>query len=180
VAPTVVGEYWIDGTSRELKGHAYATSNFPPPGSGWNGLMMGTVISRENEPPIATFTWMPSNPTLNQTITFDAAASTDLDGSLTLYEWDWNNDSVYEESHTIPTAIYSWAQAGNYSVTVRVTDNNGSTSTKTITIPVSSGGGNGDINGNGDTDNKGTPGFELIIVLGAIALIFLWKQKSKK
>jgi len=176
VAPTFVGEYWIDGTSRELRGHAYATSNFPPPGGAWNGLMMGTVMSRENEPPVASFTWMPSNPTLNQTITFDASASTDLDGSLTLYEWDWNNDGVYEEFDTTPTATYSWSQAGNYSVTVRVTDNNGSTSTKTMTVPVSSGGGGG----NGDTDDKGTPGFELIIVIVAIALVFLWKRKSKK
>ena len=29
-------------------------------------------------------------------------------------------------------------------------------------------------------DNKGTPGFELIIVIGAIALTFLWKRKLKK
>ena len=177
VAPTSVGQYWIDETGSELTGHAYAISNFPPPGNGWNGLMMGTVLTRENELPIASFTWMPSNPTVNQTITFDASASTDLDGSLTLYEWDWNNDGTYEDSHATPTATHSWTQPGNYSVTARVTDNNNSlTNTKTITVPVSSSGGGG----NGDTDNKGTPGFELIIVIGAIALVFLLKRKSKK
>jgi len=135
---------------------------------------MGTVITHENEPPIASFIWLPSNPTANNTITFDASASTDLDGTLSLYEWDWNTDGVYEESQSTPTTSYSWAQAGNYSTTLRVTDNNGATTTKTITVPVSIG------SGNGDTDNKGTPGFELIIVIAAIALIFLLKRKSQK
>ncbi len=174
VAPTSVGEYWIDETGRHLTGHAYATSDFPPPGRGWNGLMMGTVLTHENQPPIASFIWLPSNPTENNTITFDASASTDLDGTLSLYEWDWNTDGLYEESQSTPTASYSWVQAGNYSITLRVTDNNGSTTTKTITVPVSSG------SGNGDTANKGTPGFELIILIVAIASVFLLKRKPKK
>jgi len=169
VAPTTVDLGWITNTSVEIRGHAYAGSNFAAPGGVWNGLTMGTVINDENEPPaddnelpVADFTWAPLNPKTNQEITFNASISSDPDGSLNSYEWDWNNDSAYEESHHIPTATHSWAQAGNYPVTVRVSDNNGSTSTKTIIISVSS----------------GTPGFELVFVLCAIAtVLFLLRKK---
>ena len=44
VAPTTVGEYWITGTPGEIRGHAYATSNFNSTGEYWNGLLMGTYI----------------------------------------------------------------------------------------------------------------------------------------
>lgn len=49
VAPTT-GYDWIRGTPTEIRGHAYAASNFPPPGSVWNGLTMGSVIEG-NQPP---------------------------------------------------------------------------------------------------------------------------------
>ena len=173
VAPTIVDLGWITNASVEIKGHAYAGSNFAAPGGVWYGLMMGTVIgdeneppTKENEPPVANFTWTPSNPTPNQTITFDASASNDPDGSLTLYQWDWNNDGAYEDAYNTPTAVHSWSQAGNYPVIVRVSDNNGSTSTKTIIVSVSSG---------------GTPGFELVFVLCAIAtVIFLLRKKRNR
>ncbi|MEI6796957.1 MAG: fibronectin type III domain-containing protein, partial [Methanomassiliicoccales archaeon] len=44
VAPTAVYAGWIGGTPATMRGHAYAASNFPAPGSLWNGLMMGAVI----------------------------------------------------------------------------------------------------------------------------------------
>lgn len=125
----------------------------------------------ENVPPIASFTYTPSDPKTNETITFSAIASNDTDGFLTLYEWDWNNDGIYEESHATSTATHSWLQAGSYPVTLRVTDNGGATNTKTLSVSVTSGGGGG-------TTKKGTPGFELVFVLGAItAAMLLWKKK---
>ena len=169
-APTTVGTYWIKGTPVEIRGHAYAASNFPTPEGimDFHGLKMGKVISVENIQPLAGFIWMSLNLTVNQTITFDASTSFDPDGSLTRYEWDWNNDSVYEESYTTPTATHSWIQAGNYPITVRVTDNDNATSTKTITVPISN---------RIETNNKGTPGFELVFIIGAIAVtILLWKK----
>jgi hypothetical protein len=44
VAPTTVDTDWILSTSSTLRGHAYATSNFPAPGGVWNGLTMGAII----------------------------------------------------------------------------------------------------------------------------------------
>jgi hypothetical protein len=174
VAPTTVGDNWISGTPQEIRGHAYANSNFPAPGEVWHGLTMGEYIGEENEPPVASFTWVPSAPKANQTVTFDASASNDPDGSITTYEWDWNNDGTYDDFKTTPTATHSWSQAGSYPIKLQVTDNGGLTSTKTLSVTVSSEGGGG----NGDTDDKGTPGFELVFLIGAIAVVlFLWRKK---
>jgi hypothetical protein len=173
VAPTTVGALWIDGTPLEIRGHSSSNSDFPAPEGVWNGLTMGEYLVEENEPPVAGFTWTPSTPKANQTITFDATASNDTDGSIAKYEWDWNNDGIYDNSYTTQTATNSWPQAGSYPVTLRVTDNSNATNTKKITVTVSSGGGNG------DTDNKKTPGFELILVILAITMIMFLKRKRK-
>lgn len=128
----------------------------------------------ENQPPIASFTFTPTNPAVNQIVSFDASSSSDPDGSIVKYEWDWNNDGIYDEVKTTPTATHSWSQAGIYYVTLQVTDDNGATSTKTLSVTVSSEG----VGENGDTDNKGTPGFELILVLCVIGVFLILKRKK--
>jgi len=168
VAPVNVESDWIFGTPEKIRGHAYTTSNFPIPGSIWNGLTMGESLSRglvdENDLPMVDFTWKPSNPKPNQEVIFDASWSYDPDGSIILYEWDWNNDGIYDESHTTLIVIHKWTKAGNYPVQLRVTDNSSTTSNKTINVAV----------GNG----AGTPGFDFIFVLCAFMMfIFLWKKK---
>jgi len=40
----------------------------------------------ENKPPIASFTYTPENPLVNETITFDASSSYDPDGTIISYE----------------------------------------------------------------------------------------------
>ncbi len=45
VAPTTVGDNWINGTTHPgIRGHAYTASNFPAPGGVWNGLTMGATL----------------------------------------------------------------------------------------------------------------------------------------
>jgi hypothetical protein len=44
VAPTTVGDDWIANSDVGIKGHAYAASNFPPPGGVFYGLTMGSVL----------------------------------------------------------------------------------------------------------------------------------------
>jgi hypothetical protein len=99
---------------------------------------LSTVVG-ENQPPVANFTWTPQNPIPNQQITFDASASYDPDGTIVLYEWDWNNDGVFDESHTTSMATHSWANVGNYPVTLRVTDDDDATDTETKTVNIGSG-----------------------------------------
>jgi C1A family cysteine protease len=75
--------------------------------------------------PIALFTYSPSNPFINQIITFDASSSYDLDGTIDLYEWDWDNNDVYDESSVVPIVWHFFSTAGYKYVTLRVFDNDG-------------------------------------------------------
>jgi PKD domain len=87
-----------------------------------------------NIPPTADFSWAPLDPIPGESIHFDASASSDPDGSIILYEWDWNHDGVYEESTGVPTTTHSWVNPGDYIVTLRVTDNASQTATKAKTV----------------------------------------------
>jgi len=85
---------------------------------------------------IADFTWLPSEPTHGQGILFNASTSYDSNGYISLYEWDWDYNGVYEESSTTPTTTHLWSNPGSYTVTLRVTNNSGWTDTVTKTITV--------------------------------------------
>jgi len=44
VAPTSVGVNWIANAPAGIRGHAFSASNFPAPGSAFNGLTMGDPL----------------------------------------------------------------------------------------------------------------------------------------
>ncbi len=80
--------------------------------------------------PRANYTWTPSTPHPGEIIFFNASTSVDDDGYITLYEWDWDNDSIYDESSFLPTTTHLWTSHGEHPVTLRVTDDMGLTATK--------------------------------------------------
>ena len=84
----------------------------------------------------ADFTWIPSKPTHGQPVAFNASGSYDPNGYITLYEWDWDNDGVYEETSPAPTTTHLWSDPGSYLVTLRVTNNIGQTATVTKIISI--------------------------------------------
>ena len=87
-----------------------------------------------NQPPVASFSYSPQNPVVNETITFDASASTDPDGNITSYEWNFGDGNVTSTTHEILN--HSYSEAGSYEVTLTVTDDDGVTNsiTKIITV----------------------------------------------
>jgi subtilase family serine protease len=69
-------------------------------------------------------------------VTFDASRSSSV-GNITSYEWDLNNDSVYEVNMSTPIYVYGgFAELGEHLVTLRVTDNAGRNDTDTVKITV--------------------------------------------
>ncbi|MCH7472910.1 PKD domain-containing protein [bacterium] len=59
-------------------------------------------------------------------ITWDASQSSDADGQIVRYEWDFDDDGEYEyDGGDIPTADFYYYEEGNYGAAVRVTDDDG-------------------------------------------------------
>jgi len=90
-------------------------------------------ISVSNVGPVAEFAYTPEAPVAGREAVFDASASSDPDGSITGYEWDWDDDGVFDVSGVVQTHVFP---AGEHRVTLRVTDDDGATDTETKTIEV--------------------------------------------
>lgn len=91
------------------------------------------------QPPAASFTFSPSPGYTESPITFDASGSTDADGQVVKYEWDWTADGTYDESGTAASTSHAYEFPGTYTARLRVTDNDGSTGTTDRTVQVMDG-----------------------------------------
>lgn len=89
-----------------------------------------------NEPPTAALSADPAKGPHGMTCFFDASASTDTDGTIELYEWDWSGDGTYDDSGTSPTTSHAYTSGGLYEAKVRVTDDDGATDTATFEVKV--------------------------------------------
>jgi len=84
------------------------------------------------KPPVASFTYKPPNPRVNETVTFDASGSYDSDGQIVSYSWSFGDGLTGEGK----IATHSYSKEGNYKVTLTVVDNDGrsSSTSKTLTV----------------------------------------------
>jgi len=71
-----------------------------------------------------------------QAITLDGSGSSDLDGNIVLYEWDIDNDGVYDYSSASPAQDHPFTE-GTYTIKLRVEDNSGQTDEATATAIIS-------------------------------------------
>ena len=124
--PTIVGIYRVrftfaGGTLSD--GHYYqpceAATNFTVQPE----LVMG---------PVGSFTFDPTAPEVDETVTFDASNSSDLGGNIVSYEWDYGDQIT--GSGVKSTHVYS--SEGIYTVTLKLTDNDGITDIATQIITV--------------------------------------------
>ncbi|MFC1966381.1 PKD domain-containing protein [Chloroflexota bacterium] len=83
-----------------------------------------------NNPPVASFTY----DCLDLTCDFDGSGSYDPDGDVAKWEWEFGDGSI--DSGVIVSHAYQ--EAGTYSVTLTVTDNEGATDTDTQEVTVGS------------------------------------------
>src|SRR4051794_34730001 len=81
----------------------------------------------------SSFTWSPESPTAGAQVTFTSTSTSG--GSITSYDWDLNGDRKYDDA-TGPTATYTFADAGDHQVGLRVTDNTGARAESFSTVSV--------------------------------------------
>jgi len=84
------------------------------------------------------------------TVNFDGLNSYDPDGTITTYEWDFENDGTVDA--TGPTTSHEYTDYIDYTASLKVTDDSGLTDTTTVIIsgvhPL------GDFNGDDDVDQE--------------------------
>ncbi|MFQ6064779.1 MAG: PKD domain-containing protein [Candidatus Bathyarchaeia archaeon] len=93
----------------------------------------------KNRSPVASFTMSPEIAYINETIHFNASSSYDLDGNITGYFWDFGDGTtkIYvKDINLTDTTTHAYAGHRNYTVTLKVTDDDGTTSSTNATKTV--------------------------------------------
>ena len=128
-----------DGTSGSgaKATHAYAVAGTYPVtltvtddngGTGTSTQQVTVTDPPPNVAPTASFTGDP----VELSVSVDGAASTDPDGTVASYAWDFGDGATA----TGATASHTYAAAGTYPVTLTVTDDDGATGTNTQQVTV--------------------------------------------
>ncbi|MCB1217143.1 PQQ-binding-like beta-propeller repeat protein [bacterium] len=68
------------------------------------------------------------------TVNFNASASNDPDGTIVLYEWDFDGDEIYDGYGDATGATHVYTSGGSYTAKLRVTDDDGAQDTDTFTV----------------------------------------------
>jgi serine protease len=92
------------------------------------------TVTEPNQGPSASLAADASKAPVDADVTFDASASSDPDGSIDAYAWRVDGESV--EETTEPMFTYAFESAGERTVAVTVTDDDGATATDSVTVQV--------------------------------------------
>jgi len=92
----------------------------------------GGLPTTPNQAPTASFTASPTSGIVPLEVAFDASNSSDSDGSIISYVWDFRDGAT----GTGQTINHTFSSIGSYNVRLTITDNEGATdsTTKTITV----------------------------------------------
>lgn len=88
------------------------------------------IVITPNQPPVAAFT--SQGATATQVTTFDASGSSDSDGTVASYVWDFGDGST-PVTTSGPTTTHVYASPGTFNVQLTVTDNEGCSTLRIFT-----------------------------------------------
>ncbi len=89
--------------------------------------------SPEMVEPVAEFSHTPDKPKPGEAITFDAADSNDEDGTIETFAWEFGDGTPLVSGEKV---THTYTSAGEYTVTLWVTDNDGLSTSASITIEI--------------------------------------------
>ncbi|MES9942146.1 MAG: PKD domain-containing protein [Candidatus Thiodiazotropha sp. 6PLUC2] len=101
-----------------------------------NSTTASTAVSigAGNQPPVAN-AMGPYTSQADETITFDGSGSTDADGMITSYDWNFGDGSF----GTGISPTHAYADSGTYNVTLTVTDDNNAVDSDVTSVSVEQG-----------------------------------------
>jgi hypothetical protein len=103
--------------------------------------VMAQGPSNPGMPPTASFTARPNPAALEQSVSFDASASTASGRrSIVSYRWDFGDGSPGQDSGSAPTVEHTYYSCGTMHVTLRATDSVGNVGEATGDVSVSGAG----------------------------------------
>ena len=95
----------------------------------------GDSISELQKPPEAKASATPIEASINENISFSGVDSTDLDGTIVSYEWDFGDGTTASGS----TVSHAYSAAGSFDAELTVTDNDGLSDTDEVTVMIETG-----------------------------------------
>lgn len=113
------GEYTVTLTVTDDDGKTASTSHV-------------IIIDPPNQPPVAHFTFSPTNGLYPLAVTFDASTSTDPDGQIVQYEWDFDG----EQTGSGPIVTHTFREKGLYTIILTVYDDDDASATASGTVEV--------------------------------------------
>jgi PKD repeat protein len=103
---------------------------------GWPSSASQSVTVKAGQAPTASFTLTPASPRVLQDAILDGSASTAAAGRrIVQYEWNFG-DGTPVKVRTESFTNHDWGTAGNFPVTLKVTDDAGRTATKMVVVIV--------------------------------------------
>ncbi|MGD2090985.1 MAG: PKD domain-containing protein [Candidatus Aminicenantes bacterium] len=113
------GEYTVTLTVTDDDGKTHSTSHI-------------IIVDPPNQPPVAHFTFSPTSGLYPLTVTFDASSSTDVDGQIVQYEWDFDEEQISGG----PIINYTFTEEGLYKIILTVYDDDDASATASGTVEV--------------------------------------------
>ena len=89
-----------------------------------------------NKLPVALLTMPTGSAITGQALSFSANGSSDAEGALASYRWDFGDGSAVQEGASLASVTHAYASAGTYQVSLTVTDALGAASTAAATLGV--------------------------------------------
>jgi len=136
-----------DGTVEETTSNPVTTQSFNQTGffepavqvedaNGSTDTVIGPVLEIVPAGINSTFVFTPTKPTVGTQVAFNASRSTDTNGDIVEYRWDFTGNGTFDAVTAGPTANFTYDTTGEYPVTLEVANSTGGTNDTTRTVSV--------------------------------------------
>ncbi|MCI0434461.1 MAG: PKD domain-containing protein [Gemmatimonadetes bacterium] len=99
----------------------------------WEATLAAEHLQAGNQAPVASFTFAPTSPAVSEAVSFDGTGSSDADGTITAWAWDFGDGTTASGA----TAQRAYSVAGSYTVTLSLTDDQGAADQISQTVTIS-------------------------------------------
>lgn len=125
-SPYFVHTYTTEGT------HTTSLSVEDDEGAMDRTSVQGIEANLPNQAPVASLSASPMTAYTGQEVTLDMSESTDSDGNIIEYRFDFDGDGVFDDTTTTPSTTHAYSVAGTYNLRGEVVDDDGATASTSL------------------------------------------------